>query len=74
MSRDTERWRASAAPIWWCAAGSQLESRATPRGGGRGCGAYLVVSVLGERSTVDEIQLSDLLSIMDRTKRSRYPG
>jgi hypothetical protein len=37
-------------------------------------GAYSVVSVLGERSTVDEIQLSDLLSIMNRTKRSRYPG
>ena len=34
----------------------------------------MVVSVLGERSTVDEIQLSDLLSIMDRTKRSRYLG
>jgi hypothetical protein len=41
---------------------------------GRGWGAYSVVSVLGERSTVDEIQLSDLLSIMNRTKRSRYLG
>src|SRR3712207_6051050 len=29
-----------------------------------------VVSVLGERSTLEEIQLSDLLSIIDRTERS----
>jgi hypothetical protein len=35
--------------------------------------AHAVVSVLGERSTVEEIQLSDLLSIIDRTKRSPQP-
>src|SRR3712207_5533595 len=33
-------------------------------------GPRSVVSVLGERSTVEEIQLSDLLSIIDRTERS----
>jgi hypothetical protein len=33
-----------------------------------------VVSVLGERSTVEEIHLSDLLSIIDRTKRSPLNG
>jgi hypothetical protein len=32
------------------------------------------VSVGGERSTVEEIQLSDLLSIIDRTERSPHPG
>jgi hypothetical protein len=31
--------------------------------------AHSVVSVLGERSTVEEIQLSDLLSIIDRMER-----
>jgi hypothetical protein len=36
--------------------------------------AHSVVSVLGERSTVEEIQLSDLLSIIDRTERSPHPG
>jgi hypothetical protein len=34
-----------------------------------GSEAYSVISVLGELSTVEEIQLSDLLSIIDRTKR-----
>src|SRR5215217_3495761 len=29
-----------------------------------------VISVLGERSTVEEIQLSDLLSIIERTERA----
>jgi hypothetical protein len=33
-----------------------------------------VVSVLGERSTLEEIQLSDLLSIIDRTERSPLNG
>jgi hypothetical protein len=37
-------------------------------------GARSVVSVLGERSTVEEIQLSDLLSIIDRTERSPLNG
>src|SRR5918998_756414 len=37
-------------------------------------GACSVVSVLGERSTVEEIQLSDLLSIIDRTERSPLNG
>ena len=37
-------------------------------------GACSVVSVLGERSIVDEIQLSDLLSVIDRTKRSPLNG
>ena len=36
--------------------------------------AHSVVSVLGERSTVEEIQLSDLLSIIDRTERSPLNG
>jgi hypothetical protein len=36
--------------------------------------AHSVVSVLGERSTVEEIQLSDLLSIIDRTKRPSLNG
>ena len=36
--------------------------------------AYAVVSVLGERSTVKEIQLSDLLSIIDRTQRPPLNG
>ncbi len=36
--------------------------------------AHSVVSVLGERSTVQEIQLSDLLSIIDRTERSMLNG
>jgi hypothetical protein len=33
-----------------------------------------VVSVLGARSTVEEIQLSDLLSIIDRTERALLNG
>ncbi len=37
-------------------------------------GARSVVSVLGERSTVEEIQLSDLLSVVDRTERSPLNG
>src|SRR5918997_2746652 len=37
-------------------------------------GRRSVVSVLGERSTVEEIQLSDLLSIIDRTQRSPLNG
>jgi hypothetical protein len=37
-------------------------------------GASSVVSVLGERSTFEEIQLSDLLSILDRTERSPLNG
>jgi hypothetical protein len=53
---------------------SRLTARVEDHAPRWGYGAYSVVSVLGERSTVDEIQLSDLLSIMDRTKRSRYPG
>lgn len=32
-----------------------------------GSGSHSVVSVRGERSTIEEIQLSDLLSIVDRT-------
>lgn len=35
---------------------------------------HSVVSVLGERSTVEEIQLSDLLSIIDRTERAPLNG
>jgi hypothetical protein len=31
------------------------------------CKAHSVVNVLGERSTIEEIQLSDLLWIIDRT-------
>jgi hypothetical protein len=38
------------------------------------CGAHSVVSVLGERSAIEEIELSDLLSILDRAKRSPHPG
>ena len=37
-------------------------------------GAYSAVSVLGERSTEKEIQLSDLLSIIDRVRRSSLNG
>ena len=37
-------------------------------------GRRSVVSVLGERSTVEEIQLSELLSIIDRTQRSPLNG
>jgi len=33
-----------------------------------------VISVLGERSTVEEIQLSDLLSIIERTERAPLNG
>jgi hypothetical protein len=33
-----------------------------------------VVSMLGERSTVEEIQLSDLLSILDTAERPDRPG
>jgi hypothetical protein len=36
--------------------------------------AHSVVSVLGERSTVEEIQLSDLLSIVDRAERIAQQG
>lgn len=36
--------------------------------------ASSVVSVLGERSTVEKIQLSDLLSIIDNTERSPLNG
>ena len=36
--------------------------------------AHSVVSVLGERSTLEEIQLSDLLSIIDRMERSPLNG
>jgi hypothetical protein len=38
------------------------------------CEAHSVVSVLGERSTVEKIQLSDLLSIIYRAKRLSRPG
>jgi hypothetical protein len=42
------------------------------------CEAHSAVSVLGERSTVEEIEFSDLLSILlsipDRAKRSPHPG
>ncbi len=38
------------------------------------CKAHSVVSVLGERSTVEKMQLSDLLSIIDRTKQLSQPG
>ena len=37
-------------------------------------GPRSVVSVHGERSTIEEIQLSDLLSVLDRTVRNDYPG
>jgi hypothetical protein len=37
-------------------------------------GVCSVVSVLGERSTVEGIQLSDLLSIIDRAQRSPLNG
>ncbi len=37
-------------------------------------GAHSVVSVLGERSTIREIQLSDLLSIIDRAERPPLNG
>jgi hypothetical protein len=37
-------------------------------------GVRSVVSVLGERSTVEGIQLSDLLSIIDRAQRSPLNG
>ena len=37
-------------------------------------GPHSVVSVLGERSTIREIQLSDLLSIIDRAKRPPLNG
>jgi hypothetical protein len=37
-------------------------------------GARSVVSVLGKRSTVEEIHLSDLLSIIDRADRSSLSG
>ncbi len=37
-------------------------------------GTHSVVSVLGERSTVEEIQLCDLLSIIDRAEGSQHPG
>jgi hypothetical protein len=35
--------------------------------------AHSVVSVRRERSTVEEIQLSELLSIIDRTERFPHP-
>jgi hypothetical protein len=37
-------------------------------------GAHSVVSVLGAHSTIREIQLSDLLSIIDRTERPPLNG
>ena len=37
-------------------------------------GAHSVVSVLGERSTVEEMQLADLLSLIDRTQREPPNG
>ncbi len=37
-------------------------------------GAHSVVSVLGERSTVEEMQLCDLVSIIDRAEGSQHPG
>jgi hypothetical protein len=36
--------------------------------------AHSVVSVLGKRSTVEQIQLCDLLSIIDRAERCSHPG
>jgi hypothetical protein len=38
-----------------------------------GCGVRSVVGVGEERSTIEEIQLSDLLSIVDRTERAVHP-
>ena len=37
-------------------------------------GLRSVVSVRGERSTIEEIQLSDLLSVVDETGRTVRPG
>ena len=37
-------------------------------------GALSVVSVLGKRSTIREIQLSDLLSVIDRAERPPLDG
>jgi hypothetical protein len=39
-----------------------------------GCGSRSVVSLRGERSTIEEIQLSDLLSIVDSTAQAIRPG
>lgn len=39
-----------------------------------GYGPRSVVSVRGERSTIEEIQLSDLLAVVDRTERAVHPG
>jgi hypothetical protein len=36
-------------------------------------GPRSVVSVRGERTTIEEIQLPDLLSILDRAERSAHP-
>ena len=36
-------------------------------------GPRSVVSVRGERSTIEEIQLSDLLSIVDKTRKPVHP-
>lgn len=38
-----------------------------------GCGPRSVVSVRGERSTIEEIQLSDLLSVVDKTREPVHP-
>jgi hypothetical protein len=37
-------------------------------------GPRSVVSVRGERSTIEEIQLSDLLSVVDETRKPVHPG
>jgi hypothetical protein len=58
MRTSIGRWDASAR-TWLCAAGYGLRS---------------VVSVRGERSTIEEIQLSDLLSVVDETGRTVRPG
>jgi len=39
-----------------------------------GCGSRSIVSLRGERSTIEEIQLSDLLYIVDRTLGSSGLG
>jgi hypothetical protein len=38
------------------------------------CEARSVVNLRGERTTIEEIQLSDLLSVIDRTERPAYPA
>ena len=37
------------------------------------CEARSVVNLRGERTTIEEIQLSDLLSVIDRAERPAYP-